>query len=61
VLTRALRLESQAFKRFTAVTRGGACKYEDVYLAGLKDRELAKAINGCVSLCRHADCLKLAY
>lgn len=40
----------QAIKRYTAVTRGGACRYEDEYVAGLKDRELSKAINGCVSV-----------
>jgi hypothetical protein len=31
------------------VTRGGGCKFEDEYLQGLKDRELARAIIGCVS------------
>lgn len=40
----------QAVKRFTAVTRGGGYRYESEYIAGLKDRELAKAVVGAVSI-----------
>lgn len=53
-------LLSQAVKRFTAVTRGGGHRYEAEYVAGLKDRELAKAIVGTVSVFKQHASLHVA-
>lgn len=41
----------QAVTRFTAVTRGGGYRFEHEYIAGLKDRDLARAIVNSVSIC----------